>query len=109
MKMTNYVMAIVYLMPDARFSYSGLEVSYDDIEWQDDRAMPTKSECEAIYPQAQYEHDYRQVEIQRERRYEQETDGLFFDAMRTDGDLTDWKAACEVIKSELPYPTAPNK
>lgn len=105
---TNYVMAIMYLMPDARLSITGTDISYEDIVWQDERPMPTKAECEAIYPQAQYENDYAQIQRERERRYEQETDGLFFDAMREDGDLTDWKAACEVIKSELPYPAKPS-
>lgn len=107
--MTDYVATLVYLVPDAKISYTGLNVAYEDIDWQDDRPQPTKEYCDEIWPQVKYERDYAQVQRQRESRYELETDGIFFDAMRGDQDLTEWTAAVEVIKSELPYPAAPSE
>lgn len=107
--MINYVTAIMHIVPDARISYNGANVAYENIQWLDDRPMPTKEACEQAYPQAQYENDYAQVQSQRQLRYTNETDGLFFDAMRADGNLAEWKAACEIIKTELPYPAAPTE
>jgi hypothetical protein len=94
-------------MPNALISYTGVEVDYDDIEWLDDRKQPTRKECDDAWPQVNYEMTYTQVEYARKRRYENETDGMFFAAMRADQDLTEWIAAVEAIKAELPYPEAP--
>jgi hypothetical protein len=107
--MTDYVQALMYLMPDARLSYTGLDVKYEDIEWQDERPQPSRGECDAIWPQANYELQYAQVEAARRQRYTNETDGVFFAAMRADGDLSEWIAAVDAIKAELPYPVAPKK
>lgn len=103
--MTDYVATLVYLVPDAKISYTGVDVAYEDIEWQDSRKQPTKEECETVYPQVKYETDYAEVERARQRRYIEETDGIFFDAMRGDQDLTEWKAAVAQIKTDLLYPT----
>lgn len=100
----DYAMAIVYLLPNAQFTISSTK-KYEDIVWEDDRIQPTKQECEEVYPQAKYESDYAQTQSARQRRYVEETDGLFFDAMRADQDLTQWKAAVAQIKADLPYPT----
>lgn len=107
--MTNYVKALLHIVPDAKLSYTGIDVKYEDIDWLDDRPQPAKSACDDVWPQAKYALDFEYVKSQRQLRYEQETDGLFFDAMRSDGDLTEWKAACEIIKTELPYPAAPTE
>jgi hypothetical protein len=107
--MTNYVATLVNLVPDALISYAGTEVSFESIEWQDSRPMPTKAECEAAWPQIEYQLTYASVERTRRERYQKETDGMFFAAQRTDGDLTAWNAAVDSIKAELPYPTAPKK
>jgi len=106
--MTDYVATLVYLVPDAKISYTGLDVAYEDIDWLDDRPQPTKKYCDEIWPQVKYERDYYRVELERKFRYENETDGLFFDAMRGDQNLAEWTAAVEAIKAELPYPTAPS-
>jgi hypothetical protein len=105
--MTDYVAALMYLVPDARISYTNVEVAYADIEWQDERPQPSQAECDAIWPQAHYELEHARVEQARRQRYTNETDGIFFAAQRADGDLTEWKAAVDAIKAELPYPVAP--
>lgn len=106
---TNYLSATNHLMPDGNFIFSGQNpYDYEQIDWQDERPQPTKAECEAVYPQVKYETDYAEVERARQRRYIEETDGIFFDAMRGDQDLTEWKAAVAQIKTDLPYPTEPS-
>jgi hypothetical protein len=106
--MTNYVQALMYLVPNALVSYTGVDVAYEDIEWLDERPQPTKEDCEAVWPQASYEAEYASVERTRRQRYTNETDGMFFAAQRTGGDLTEWIAAVDAIKAELPYPEAPS-
>jgi hypothetical protein len=107
--MTDYVATLMHLVPNALISYTGVEVDYDDIEWLDSRKQPTRKQCDAAWPQVNYEMTYAQVEYARRYRYTNETDGMFFAAMRGDQDLTEWTAAVEAIKAELPYPTAPAK
>jgi hypothetical protein len=102
--MTNYVAALVNLVPNALISYTGTEVPYESIEWQDPRPMPTKAECDAAWPKIEYQLAYDSVERQRRERYMSETDGMFFAAQRAGGELTAWSAAVDSIKSELPYP-----
>jgi hypothetical protein len=104
--MTNYVAALVNLVPNALISYAGTDVPYESIEWQDSRPMPTKAECESAWPQIEYELAHALVERQRRERYQAETDGMFFAAQRSDGDLTAWAAEVDEIKSELPYPAS---
>jgi hypothetical protein len=105
--MTNYVQAIMHLVPDALISYTGVEPDYDSIEWLDERAKPSREDCEAIWPQAEYEAEFARVIEQRRRRYQIETDGLFFDAQRNETSLQPWTDAVDAIKAQLPYPTAP--
>lgn len=106
--MNNYVTAILHIMPSARLTILDENSGYEGIQWDDDRSQPTKAECDAVIAQALYEREYASVKGQRQSRYEAETDGIFFDSMRADGDLTEWKAAVEAIKTELPYPTEPS-
>lgn len=105
--MTNYVATLTYLVPNALLSYTGQDVAYEDITWEDSRPQPTKAECDAAWPQANYELTYAYVSETRRQRYQKETDGLFFAAQRADGNLTTWASAVDVIKAELPYPMAP--
>lgn len=105
--MADYVMTLLSIVPDAKLAYSGLVVSYADIEWLDERPQPTQAECDAAWPQVEYEANYAQIQRERKARYVAETDGIFFDAMRTGAELTEWIAAVEAIKAELPYPEAP--
>lgn len=103
--MTNYPMILTHLVPGAKIRYQGVEVKYEDIEWLDERTQPTKAECDAAWPQLNYDMEYAAVERARRARYEAETDGMFFAAQRDGGDLSTWIAAVDEIKSELPYPT----
>lgn len=102
--MTNYVATLMHLIPDAKLSYRGSVVQYEDITWMDSRTQPSKADCDAAWPQVEFELETARIALERKRRYENETDGLFFDAMRTNQSLDSWKLAVEKIKSDLPYP-----
>jgi hypothetical protein len=106
--MTDYVATLMHLVPNALVSYTGVEVAYEDIEWLDTRPQPTKAVCDQQWPQVKFELDSAQVERQRRDRYTNETDPMFFQAQRGDGDLTAWNAAVDAIKTSLPYPKAPS-
>ena len=105
--MTNYPMILTYLVPGAKIRYQGVEISYEDVEWLDERTQPTKAECDDAWPQFSYEMEYASVKRARRARYQEETDGMYFSAQRDGGDLTEWIAAVDAIKAELPYPLAP--
>lgn len=103
--MTDYVKVLMHLVPKAQISYTGLNVSYDKIEWRDDRTQPSKAECDDAWELVDYLVKLEDIRKARQNRYLKETDGLFFDAMRTDQDLTAWTAIVNDIKNDLPYPT----
>jgi hypothetical protein len=102
--MTNYVAALMHLVPNANIRYQGIDITYEDIEWLDERTQPSKEDCDAVWPQVNYEQEYARIERARRQRYTEETDGMFFAVQRSDGDLSDWILAVDQIKSELPYP-----
>jgi hypothetical protein len=104
--MTNYPLTLSTLVPGAKISYTGVDVTYEGITWSDERTQPTKAECDAAWPQIEYHMAYAAVEHHRRERYQRETDGMFFAAQRDGGDLTAWAAAVDAIKAQLPYPEA---
>jgi hypothetical protein len=103
--MTDYPAVLNAIRPGAQFTLNGDD--YAGLTWLDDSPVPTQAELDAAWPQVQYEREYAQVEAQRRARYQAETDGMFFAAQRDGGDLTEWVAAVDAIKADLPYPTAP--
>jgi len=52
------------------------------------------------------EEETEYVQAQRRARYQTETDGLYFEAMRGDGNLDAWTAAVNQIRADLPKPGA---
>jgi hypothetical protein len=80
---------------------------YATLVIHDDGPKPTKKTLDDAWPQVQYDREHAAVEAQRRARYQAETDGMFFAAQRDGGDLTEWTAAVDAIKADLPYPTAP--
>jgi hypothetical protein len=80
---------------------------YATLVMTDDGPKPTKKSLEDRWPQVQYDRDHAAVEAERRARYQAETDGLYFHAIRDDEPLDAWKAAVAAIKAELPYPVAP--
>jgi hypothetical protein len=103
--MTDYPAVLGAIRPGAQWTLSGDQ--YEGLTWLDDSPVPTKAECDAAWPTVQYDRDHAAVESARRARYQAETDGMFFAAQRDGGDLTEWTAAVDAIKADLPYPTAP--
>ena len=105
--MTNYVAALVHLVPNAKIRYKGNNNPYNEIAWLDERPQPTQAECDAAWPQAEYEIALSQIQNQRLSRYESEIGFSFFESVTVDTDLTNLVVTIEAIKTNLPYPTAP--
>jgi hypothetical protein len=80
---------------------------YATLVMHDDGPKPTKKSLEDRYPAVAYQLDHAAVEAARRARYQAETDGLYFHAIRHDEPLDAWIAAVEAIKADLPYPEAP--
>jgi hypothetical protein len=103
--MTDYPAVLAAIRPGAQWTLDGED--YAGLTWLDDSPKPSTKTLDDAWPQVQYDRAYAEVEAQRRARYQSETDGMFFAAQRDGGDLTEWTAACDQIKAELPYPTAP--
>ena len=103
--MTDYAVVLTVLYPNAEWSLDGDE--YSGLTWLDDSPKPSKKTLDDAWPQVQHEREYAQVEQARRARYQAETDGMYFAAIRDDLPLDDWKAAVAAIKADLPYPEAP--
>jgi hypothetical protein len=103
--MTDYAAVLQSIRAEALWRLDGDD--YAGLTWLDDSPKPTQAELDAAWPQVQYDRDHAAVEAQRRARYQAETDGMFFAAQRENGDLTEWTAAVDAIKADLPYPTAP--
>jgi hypothetical protein len=80
---------------------------YATLVMHDDGPKPTKKSLDDRWAQVQYERDKARIEADRRTRYQAETDGLYFEAMRGDGNLDAWNAATAQIRADLPYPEAP--
>jgi hypothetical protein len=80
---------------------------YATLVMGDDGPKPTKKSLEDRYPTVAYELEKARIEAERRARYQAETDGLYFEAIRGDGNLDAWNAATAQIRADLPYPEAP--
>jgi hypothetical protein len=104
--MTNYAEVLTAIRPGAIWTLDGDD--YSGLTWLDDSPKPSKKTLDDAWPQVQYDLEYAAVEAARRARYQAETDGLYFAAMREDTPtLTAWIAAVDAIKADLPYPEAP--
>jgi hypothetical protein len=103
--MTDYGAVLSAIRPGAQWTLNG--GGYEGLTWLDDSPKPTKKTLDDAWPQVQYDREHAAVEAARRARYEDETDGMFFEAQRGDGNLDAWKAATAQIRAELPYPEPP--
>jgi hypothetical protein len=103
--MTDYAAVLAAIRPGAEWSLDGDE--YAGLTWLDESPKPAKKTLDDAWPQVQYDNDHARIEAARRARYQAETDGLYFDAMRGDGNLDAWNAATAQIRADLPYPEAP--
>jgi hypothetical protein len=103
--MTDYAAVLQAIRPGALWSLDGDD--YAGLTWLDDSPKPTKKTLDDAWPQVQYDREHAAVEEARRARYQAETDGLYFHAIRDDEPLDAWKAAVAAIKADLPYPEEP--
>jgi hypothetical protein len=79
---------------------------YSTLVMLDDGPKPSKAALESRYDAVALELETKRIEAARRARYQIESDGLFFEAMRGDGNLDAWKAAVNRIRADLPKPGA---
>jgi hypothetical protein len=80
---------------------------YSTLVMNDDGPKPTKKSLDDRSAEVEHQLGVALVKAERRSRYMAETDGLYFEAMRGDGDLTAWREATAQIQREFPYPEAP--
>jgi hypothetical protein len=102
--MTDYAAVLNAIRPGAQWSLDGDD--YAGLTWLDDSPKPTKKTLDDAWPDVQRDQAIAAVREERARLYAEETDGIFFQAMRDEGDVTldDWKAAVQAIKDSHPWP-----
>lgn len=99
----DYVACFMYLVPDANISYTGIEIGYEDIEWLDDRAKPTKDECDSIWPQLKVNLHNSRMKRLRSLDYQNISDPIFFKVHRGEALESEWISAVEEIKNKYSY------
>jgi len=104
--MTDYAAVLTAIRPGALWTLDGDD--YAGLTWLDDSPKPTKKTLDDAWPQVQYDNEVARIKGERRARYAAETDGLYFEAMRGDGNLDAWNAATAQIRADLPYPEAPS-
>jgi hypothetical protein len=77
---------------------------YSTLVMHDDDPMPSQAECDAAWPQVQYDREYAQVERARHAAYITDADPLFFKWQRGTGTEQAWRDAVQVVKDAHPYP-----
>jgi hypothetical protein len=102
--MIDYAAILVSEHPGKAFRLDG--DSYDGLTWLDDSPKPSKASLDSKWAAVELARNIKAVQQARRARYFDETDDLFWEAMRTDGKLTAWKAAVAKIKTDLPKPGA---
>jgi hypothetical protein len=103
----DYALVLTYHADYAGRLWGMTDNDYAKLVMHDDGPKPTKKSLEDRYPQVAYQLEVAAVEAARRARYQAETDGLYFEAMRGDGNLDAWNAAVAQIRAELPKPEAP--
>jgi hypothetical protein len=86
--------------------WSLVDNDYATLVILDDGPKPTKATLDSKWAAVELARDTKQIEEARRARYQAETDGLYFEAMRGDGNLDAWNAAVNQIRADLPKPTA---
>jgi len=102
--MTDYAAVLTAIRPGAEWTLNGDD--YAGLTWLDDSPKPTKKSLDDAWPQVQYDNQVARIRAERRARYAAETDGIYFEAMRGDGNLDAWNAAVNQIRADLPKPTA---
>ena len=101
MSQPDYAAILIAEYPDRRWSVGE---DYASLVMHDGGPKPTKANLDSKWAAVEHARSTKAVEEARRARYQAETDGMFFAAQRENGDLTEWQAAVDRIKADLPYP-----
>jgi hypothetical protein len=102
--MTDYAAVLTAIRPGAKWSLNG---DGFDLTWYSEGEPPTQAECDAAWPQVQYDLAYAQVEQARHAAYVTDADPLFFKWQRGTGTEQAWLDSVQVVKDAHPYPDQP--
>ena len=94
--------ALRRLVPDAVFSWGGDDIA--DIDWQDDREMP--SEADILAEAEQCWQDWHNCEYQRQRAAEYPPIEDYLDGVvkNDQAQIDAYIAACQAVKDQYPKP-----
>ena len=100
----DYALVLTVEYPGRLWSLN--DNDYSTLVILDDGPKPTKATLDSKWAAVELARDTKQIEEARRARYQAETDGLYFEAMRGDGNLDAWNAAVNQIRADLPKPGA---
>lgn len=103
--MTDYASVLASLRPGAEWSLDAND--FRTLAWYSDGAPPTQAECDAAWPQVQYDRAYAQVEQARHAAYIADADPLFFQWQRGTGTEQEWLDAVQAVRDAHPYSDPP--
>jgi len=103
--MTDYAAVLTDRYGNAQWTMNG--DTFAGLTWLSDGPAPTQAELDALWPGVQAERAHAQVEQDRKRAYEADSDPLFFKWQRGDGTEQEWLDAVAAVKAEHPYPSVP--
>jgi hypothetical protein len=103
--MTDYAKVLVALRPDASWSLD--ENDFGSLVWHGPGDPPTLAECDAAWPQVQYERARAKIEEARRRAYQFDSDPLYFRWQRGDTTEQEWLDAVLAVKAAHPWPDTP--
>ena len=103
MSSVNYIACLMKLVPDAKISYTGVEIDYDDISWEDNRNQPSREDCDLIWPELEIELHNNFSRKMRSQDYSKESDSIFFKWKRGEATEQDWLDSIELVKQRYPY------
>ena len=107
MSAPDYAAVLTSIRPDSLWAMN--DNDYGTLDWQSDDPKPTKKTLDDAWPQVQYDREVARIKAEREARYRDETDPMYFRFQRNEDGITldQWRAAVDRIRADLPYPEAP--
>jgi hypothetical protein len=95
-------LCLTQFAPGSQWTLNG--DSFSGLTWLDDSAAPTQEECDAAWPQIEYDRAHAAVEAERHAAYIADADPLFFGWQRGENTEQDWLDAVQAVKDAHPYP-----
>jgi len=101
----KYALAFNKLVPGAQWTCSGDGDIYENYSWLDERAQPSKKQCNAVMAAVLAEQEKREAQSNRHAAFTNESDPLFFGWQRGENTEQEWLDKVEEIRARYPYPS----